>query len=103
MLAARVDKKKIFEYSAILGIIFLIIIYIILTTFVIKPSTEVDSSLDTSVNLANTKEVNELEIDIIEDPKFKNLQEATYQEKDIDELSIGKKDPFDDGLSQDKK
>lgn len=100
MLKARIDKKKIFQYSAILGIIFSVIIYMIVTNFIIQPGENGDRSEDTSIIMTPTKKVDELNVDIIKDEKFKNLKENTYVEKKIEDLDVGKKDPFSPPVSK---
>jgi hypothetical protein len=65
----------------------------LITNFLIKPETK-DSS-DTNIKKTTpVKNVKEIEVDIINDPKFKNLQENPVIEKDIEELEVGKKNPF---------
>jgi len=99
MLAQKVDKKKILQYSAILGVIFLIIIYLLLTNFVIKPTVDTTSQTNTTNSITNgvIKEVKELNPAIVETDKFKNLKENVLNEVKIENLKVGKPDPFSSG------
>jgi len=95
MLTVKTDKKKIFQYSAVLGVIFLIILYLILTNFVIKSSGG-DSSNGSrkSVTSGIVKEVNNLDAQVINSEKFNSLKENSYKEIKIEDLNVGKKDLF---------
>jgi len=101
MLKTRVDKKKILEYSAILGIIFLIMGYIIVTNFILKPGRKSSDKAE-SIEVTPVKKVNNLDIEIIEADKFKNLQENPVIEKELEDLEVGKQNPFSSGEVKNK-
>lgn len=96
MLAPKVDKKKLLEYSAVLGIIFLIILYVVLTNFVFKAGTNAEGgpTMETNITGGVIKEVKKLDVQVVETEKFKELKENVLVETKIEDLNVGKKNPF---------
>ena len=81
MLTVKTDKKKIFQYSAVLGVIFLIIVYLLLTNFVIKPdgSSSAGGSRK-SVTSGVVKDVNTLNAEILNSEQFNSLKENSFKD-----------------------
>lgn len=95
MLTVKTDKKKIFQYSAVLGVIFLIILYLIISNFVIKPGSSASGSGSRkSVTSGVIKEVNDLDAEVINSEKFNSLKENSFKEVKVEDLNVGKKDLF---------
>ena len=68
-----------------------------MTNFIVKPVDESgDGTSGTEKNITKglIKEVNELNVGMTETEKFKALKENVYIEEKIEDLEVGKKNPF---------
>ena len=97
MLAAKIDKKKLMEYGALLAVIFAIIIYVILSNFVFSKKGSGDSqSGGASKGLSvPQREIKKFDAAVIEDDKFKSLRDSNVVQVDVNSLETGKVNPFE--------
>lgn len=102
MLAPKVNKKKnLINILVLVGILLVILIVVYQNFFAGKIGagdetvSPVISGLDTIIKPEEKIRKEEFKLDVLDDEKFLNLVEFEYDKKDLDELKVGKEDPFE--------
>lgn len=100
MLAPKVNKKKNAINIIVLLIILAIIFFVIYSNFLAGKmgggsSAQTAKGANTDIKPVNKISKDGFELDVLEDDKFLELVEFSYERTDLSELKIGKDDPFE--------
>ena len=94
MLAQKTNKNKNLILELVLGLIVLIIVFLLLKSLVFKTGGE-DGNGDLTLNTYSSPEkFDPLDVSIFNDPKFEALKDNSSEEVNVEDLDIGKENPF---------
>lgn len=101
MLAPKVNKKKnTINFIVLLAIMLVILVVIYQNFFVNKKNDGNDGTsvlpgvVNTAIKPVEKIKKEKFELEVLDDERFLNLVEFKYESKPLDELKIGKEDPF---------
>ena len=93
MLSQKTNKNKNLVLEVILGLIILIVVFLLLKSFVFKSGGNNNEDI-ISASFDRPESFKPLETDIFNDPKFKKLKDNRAEKIKIEDLNIGRENPF---------
>ncbi len=95
MLAQKTNQKKNLIYGAVLGVILIIVAVLLLKNYIFTGSPKEESSLTPQTDFkALDMPAKKFDSGFLRDSRYAGLKDNSVKIKDIEDLKIGKKNPF---------
>lgn len=94
MLTQKTNKNKNLILGIVLGLIILIVIFLLLKSFVFHKGGGDNGGEIINSSLDRPESFKPLDISIFSDPKFKELKDNSAKKIKIEDLNIGRENPF---------
>ena len=95
MLTQKVDKKKNLIYGIVFAIILIIVAVLLFKKYIFTGSFENEESIEQNINYEAIYEpVEKFDYRFLNDSHYKKLKDNSVKTRDIEDLKIGKDNPF---------